>query len=145
MRWFALVWLLLLPMPALSGPQDAWTVDPKTSSLTFSASQVGSIVSGRFPTWTGEIVRAFAGFMREILVQLDDDRKQMQSCTIVFRCKYFYVESAKQTDENSPPIYRWDRVYRTRQAPEGAKQSRLTNSFVPPPGLEIASPSFTHS
>lgn len=52
--WLAVV-ALLLPMPALAGPQDAWTIDPK-SSLTFSASQVGSIVSGRFPTWTGEIV-----------------------------------------------------------------------------------------
>jgi polyisoprenoid-binding protein YceI len=52
--WLALV-ALLLPMPALAAPQDAWTIDPK-SSLTFSASQVGSIVSGRFPTWTGEIV-----------------------------------------------------------------------------------------
>jgi polyisoprenoid-binding protein YceI len=52
--WLAVV-ALLLPMPALAGPQDAWTIDPK-SSLSFSASQVGSIVSGRFPTWTGEIV-----------------------------------------------------------------------------------------
>jgi polyisoprenoid-binding protein YceI len=53
-RWLAVV-ALLLPMPALAGPQDAWTIDSK-SALTFSASQVGSIVSGRFPTWTGEIV-----------------------------------------------------------------------------------------
>jgi polyisoprenoid-binding protein YceI len=52
--WLAVV-ALLLPMPALAGPQDVWTIDPK-SSLSFSASQVGSIVSGRFPTWTGEIV-----------------------------------------------------------------------------------------
>jgi polyisoprenoid-binding protein YceI len=52
--WLAVV-ALLLPLPALAGPQDAWTIDPK-SSLSFSASQVGSIVSGRFPTWTGEIV-----------------------------------------------------------------------------------------
>ena len=53
-RWLAVA-ALLLPVPALAGPQDAWTIDPK-SSLTFSVSQVGSIVSGRFPTWTGEIV-----------------------------------------------------------------------------------------
>lgn len=53
--WFALV-ALLLPLPSLAGPQDAWTVDAKTSSLAFSVAQVGSIVSGRFPTWTGEIV-----------------------------------------------------------------------------------------
>lgn len=54
--WFALACLILLPLPSLAGPQDAWTVDPKASSLSFSVAQVGSIVSGRFPTWTGEIV-----------------------------------------------------------------------------------------
>jgi polyisoprenoid-binding protein YceI len=48
--------LLLLPLQALAGPQDVWTVDPRASSITFSVSQVGSIVSGRFPTWTGDIV-----------------------------------------------------------------------------------------
>ena len=53
--WFALV-TLLLPLPSLAGPQDVWTVDAKASSLSFSIAQVGSIVSGRFPTWTGEIV-----------------------------------------------------------------------------------------
>ncbi len=54
--WFAFACLLLLPLPALAGPQDAWTVDAKASTLGFSVAQVGSIVSGRFPTWTGEIV-----------------------------------------------------------------------------------------
>jgi polyisoprenoid-binding protein YceI len=54
--WFALACLLLLPLPSLAGPQDPWTVDPKGSAITFSVAQVGSIVSGRFPTWTGEIV-----------------------------------------------------------------------------------------
>jgi polyisoprenoid-binding protein YceI len=54
--WFALAALMLLPLPSQAGPQDAWTVDPKASSLSFSVAQVGSIVSGRFPTWTGEIV-----------------------------------------------------------------------------------------
>jgi polyisoprenoid-binding protein YceI len=54
--WFALACLLLLPLPSLAGPQDPWTVDPKASAITFSVAQVGSIVSGRFPTWTGEIV-----------------------------------------------------------------------------------------
>ena len=54
--WLAPRLPLLLPLPSLAGPQDAWTVDPKASSLTFSVAQVGSIVSGRFPTWTGEIV-----------------------------------------------------------------------------------------
>ena len=39
--------------PSLAGPQDAWTVDPGASSLAFSVEQVGTIVSGRFPTWTG--------------------------------------------------------------------------------------------
>jgi polyisoprenoid-binding protein YceI len=54
--WSALIGLLLLPLPSLAGPQDAWTVDPKGSSLSFNVAQVGSIVSGRFPTWTGDIV-----------------------------------------------------------------------------------------
>ena len=54
--WFALACLLLLPLPSLAGPQDPWTVDPRASSITFSVPQVGSIVSGRFPNWTGEIV-----------------------------------------------------------------------------------------
>jgi polyisoprenoid-binding protein YceI len=54
--WFALACVLLLPLPSLAGPQDPWMVDPKASAITFSVAQVGSIVSGRFPTWTGEIV-----------------------------------------------------------------------------------------
>jgi polyisoprenoid-binding protein YceI len=53
--WFALA-ALLLPLPSFAGPQDAWTVDARASSLAFSVAQVGSIVSGRFPAWTGEIV-----------------------------------------------------------------------------------------
>lgn len=55
-RWCALVCLILLPLPSSAGPQDAWTIDAKASSLAFSVAQVGSIVSGRFPIWTGEIV-----------------------------------------------------------------------------------------
>ena len=54
--WFALACLMLLPFPSLAGPQDPWTVDAKACALTFSVAQVGSIVSGRFPAWTGEIV-----------------------------------------------------------------------------------------
>ena len=54
--WFALACLLLLPSPSLAGPQDPWTIDARASSLSFSVAQVGSIVSGRFPTWTGDIV-----------------------------------------------------------------------------------------
>jgi polyisoprenoid-binding protein YceI len=54
--WFAPACLLLLPLPSLAGPQDPWTVDAKASAISFSVAQVGSIVSGRFPTWTGEIV-----------------------------------------------------------------------------------------
>jgi polyisoprenoid-binding protein YceI len=53
--WFALA-CLLLPLPSLAGPQDPWTIDARASSLSFNVAQVGSIVSGRFPTWTGEIV-----------------------------------------------------------------------------------------
>lgn len=55
-RWCALACLILLPLPSFAGPQDSWTIDAKASSLAFSVAQVGSIVSGRFPIWTGEIV-----------------------------------------------------------------------------------------
>ncbi len=54
-RWLVLA-ALLLARPALAGPQDPWTVDPRSSSITFGATQVGSIVSGRFPAWTAGIV-----------------------------------------------------------------------------------------
>jgi polyisoprenoid-binding protein YceI len=56
MRWFTLAALMLAPLPSQAGPQDPWTIDPKASALSFSVAQVGSIVSGRFPTWTGELV-----------------------------------------------------------------------------------------
>ncbi|MBI2737781.1 MAG: YceI family protein [Rhodospirillales bacterium] len=54
--WFVVACLLLLPLPSLAGPQDSWTVDAKASTLGFSVAQVGSLVSGRFPAWTGDIV-----------------------------------------------------------------------------------------
>lgn len=53
--WLTLIACLLF-RPAFAGPQDSWTIDARASSLGFSVTQVGSIVSGRFPTWTGEIV-----------------------------------------------------------------------------------------
>jgi polyisoprenoid-binding protein YceI len=56
MRYWPLLAGLMVCGPALAGPQDAWTIDPSKSSLSFSVAQVGSIVSGRFPAWTGEIV-----------------------------------------------------------------------------------------
>jgi len=56
MRAWLLLAALLIARPALAGPQDPWTVDTRSPSLAFSVTQVGSIVSGRFPTWTGEIV-----------------------------------------------------------------------------------------
>ena len=56
MRAWPILAALLLASPAVAGPQDAWTVDPRASSLTFTASQVGAFVNGRFPGWTGEIV-----------------------------------------------------------------------------------------
>lgn len=60
MRISMRAWLIpvaaLLARPALAGPQDIWTIDQRASSLAFSVTQVGSIVSGRFPVWTGEIV-----------------------------------------------------------------------------------------
>ena len=56
MRAWPILAALLLASPAVAGPQDAWTIDPRASSLTFTASQVGAFVNGRFPTWTGEIV-----------------------------------------------------------------------------------------
>ena len=56
MRAWLLLFFALFASPAFAGPQDAWTIDARASSLGFSVSQTGSIVSGRFPTWTGEIV-----------------------------------------------------------------------------------------
>src|ERR1700722_1889639 len=56
MRSWPILALLLLASPAIAGPQDAWTIDARASSLTFTASQIGAFVNGRFPAWTGEIV-----------------------------------------------------------------------------------------
>jgi polyisoprenoid-binding protein YceI len=56
MRPWPILAALLLASPAIAGPQDAWTIDPRASSLTFTASQIGAFVNGRFPNWTGEIV-----------------------------------------------------------------------------------------
>lgn len=56
MRSWLFLALMMLPLPALGGAQDVWAIDPRASSLGFSVSQVGSIVSGRFSNWTGEIV-----------------------------------------------------------------------------------------
>lgn len=56
MRVWLIPFLALLARPALAGPQDPWTIDQRASSIAFSVTQVGSIVSGRFPAWTGEIV-----------------------------------------------------------------------------------------
>src|SRR5215208_1211190 len=70
-RWLILAALLLSPS-ALAAPQDVWTIDPRTSSLAFTASQVGAFVNGRFPTWSGEIVldpAALAGARIDIRIQ----------------------------------------------------------------------------
>jgi polyisoprenoid-binding protein YceI len=56
MRSWPILAALLLASPAIAGPQDAWTIDPRASSLTFTATQVGAFVNGRFPKWAGEIV-----------------------------------------------------------------------------------------
>ena len=56
MRCWPILAALFVASPAVAGPQDAWTIDPRASSLTFTASQVGAFVNGRFPKWTGEIV-----------------------------------------------------------------------------------------
>ena len=59
-RWLIAVTLLLTSpgpvIPALAAPQDAWTIDPRASSIAFTATQVGAFVNGRFPNWTGSIV-----------------------------------------------------------------------------------------
>jgi polyisoprenoid-binding protein YceI len=55
MRRLLLLVALQFAPPAIAGPQDGWTIDPRTSSLTFGATQIGSLVNGRFPVWTGEI------------------------------------------------------------------------------------------
>ena len=72
MRLWPILAALLLPSSVLAGPQDVWTIDPRTSSLAFTASQVGAFVNGRFPTWTGEIVlepTALAGARIDIRIQ----------------------------------------------------------------------------
>lgn len=47
---------LLFATPVVAGPQDPWTIDPRASKLEFTASQVGSQINGRLPSWTGTIV-----------------------------------------------------------------------------------------
>ena len=54
--WLAVAALTLLPLPTLAGPADPWTIDPRASALSFIGSPASSIVSGKFPNWTGEIV-----------------------------------------------------------------------------------------
>lgn len=77
MRRWLIVAALLVPLglttPVLAGPQDPWTVDPRASSLTFSATQTGAFVNGRFPSWSGNIVldpAALAGARIEIAIQM---------------------------------------------------------------------------
>ena len=54
-RWLLLA-VLLFARPAMAAPDDVWAIDPRASTLAFTASQVGAFVNGRFPAWTGEIV-----------------------------------------------------------------------------------------
>lgn len=77
MRRWLIAALLLAPsglaVPALAGPQDAWTIDPRASSLTFTATQTGAFVNGRFPAWSGTIVldpAALAGARIDIGIQM---------------------------------------------------------------------------
>lgn len=53
-RWLLLA-VLLFARPAIAAPDDVWAIDPRASTLAFTASQVGAFVNGRFPAWTGEI------------------------------------------------------------------------------------------
>ncbi|MDP1967340.1 MAG: YceI family protein [Reyranella sp.] len=76
-RWLIIAALLLAPpglaAPALAGPQDAWTIDPRASSLTFTATQTGAFVNGRFPAWSGTIVldpATLAGARIDIGIQM---------------------------------------------------------------------------
>lgn len=72
-RCLPMIFALLLASPALAGPQDVWTIDQRTSSLAFTATQVGSFVNGKFPAWTGEIVldpTALAGARIDIRIQM---------------------------------------------------------------------------
>jgi polyisoprenoid-binding protein YceI len=76
-RWLIVAALLLaspgLATPALAGPQDPWIIDPRASSLTFSATQTGAFVNGRFPAWSGNIVldpSALAGARIDIAIQM---------------------------------------------------------------------------
>src|SRR5882762_8392886 len=42
MRCWPILAAVLIASPAVAGPQDAWTIDPRASSLTFTASQIGA-------------------------------------------------------------------------------------------------------
>lgn len=52
MRSCMLAAAMLAPLPALAAN---WQVDPKTSSITFSAEQSGETFAGSFPTYTANI------------------------------------------------------------------------------------------
>ena len=54
-RWLLLA-VLLFARPAMAAPDDVWAIDPRASTLAFTASQVGAFVNSRFPAWTGEII-----------------------------------------------------------------------------------------
>lgn len=76
-RWLILAALLLVSpapgSPVAAGPLDAWAIDPRASSLTFTASQTGAFVNGRFPAWSGNIVldpAALAGARIDIGIQM---------------------------------------------------------------------------
>jgi polyisoprenoid-binding protein YceI len=76
-RWLILSVLLLAApapvSPVAAGPLDARTIDPRASSLTFTASQTGAFVNGRFPAWSGNIVldpAALAGARIDIGIQM---------------------------------------------------------------------------
>jgi polyisoprenoid-binding protein YceI len=76
-RWLILTTLLLAPSAfgpsVLAAPQDAWAIDPRSSALTFTATQTGAFVNGRFPAWTGDIVldpAALAGARIDIRIQM---------------------------------------------------------------------------
>jgi polyisoprenoid-binding protein YceI len=68
--------LLVAPAPGpgvAAGPLDAWAIDRSASSLTFTATQTGAFVNGRFPVWSGKIVldpAALAGARIDIGIEM---------------------------------------------------------------------------
>ena len=104
MRYWPLLAGLMVCGPALAGPQDAWTIDPGKSSLGFSVAQVGAIVSGRFPAWTGEIVldpAALAAARIDIRIAMPPVTTNNRDVDSLMKLGPFISESTNNRDVDS--------------------------------------------